>query len=141
MAVDSYTNNCVLVAIRILRPDIPEELIEIDAYVCGFNGEGMFDWQWKNLLIKLGIKYKRINLKEYHPNHSQLTLKRNMTLGRVANLTKDYVCMVKISGHVVITYHGEIIDPNRASEGPRRRVFDTYRIINHQMSTPTPRHR
>lgn len=133
--IDSFSDNCVLVAIRVIRPDLTEGTISFFAYQCGFSGLGMFDWEWKNLLIELGIRYEKVDLKKYHPGHSSVTLKRNMTLGRVAKLTRDHVCMVKISGHVVVTYHGEIIDPNRASEGSLRRVFDAYRIIDHQMIT------
>lgn len=131
MIIDSTPNNCVLIAIRTIRPDIAEGMILYMARKCGFRGHGMFDHEWKNLLIELGIKFEKMDLKKYHPRHSSATLKRNMTLGRVAKLTKDHICLVKIRGHVVVTYYGEIIDPSRTFEGSRRRVFDTYRIIDH----------
>lgn len=122
-------NNCGPVAFHNILPDrCPEDILSI-CLEAGFDPDvGMFPHHIHEAAQLLELQLESTHAVQLHD------LRHNLTLHQTLIATSDHVCLIRVSGHVVASNRGVLMDPNMLTRGSRRRVLET--LIVHNATIP-----
>lgn len=132
MEIHDYESNCSMVALYQVVPDRTEHQVIEACIKAGFPEDGgMLPHEIHKAMNLLKIKFTsttnpRVQGTRYAPGD----LRGNMTLQQALAHTKNDVCLIRVSGHVLASNHGIPLDPNGVSRGARRRVLEICVIHN-----------
>jgi hypothetical protein len=129
MNIGDLTNNCGPTAFHRILPDRDEkEVLEI-CFEAGFDPDvGMFPHHIHEAARMLGLITESTHAVQLHD------LRQNLTLHQTLIATSEHVCLIRVSGHVVASNRGILIDPYMSSRRSRRRVLET--LIIHNATIP-----
>lgn len=123
MTITHLENNCALVALNQLKPEIPEEKLIRICRAEGYDEEhGMF-------ILHILTAAAALNIKLRHIQHKR-------TLHQTLELVKNDVALIQVTGHILVANRGIPIDPNIEHRRSRRRVLGLYVCDN---ATTRPR--
>jgi len=126
-----YSNNCVPTAICRLFPTLREADILKACFNSGYTEEfGMLPHQIHQALDMLNISFTVEDLVRFKPGHCVRDRRKSMTLQQALIATSTQKCLIRITGHMVASNKGLLIDPNFETRRTRRRVLEVMTIHN-----------
>lgn len=139
MKISYYDNNCSMVAFQQVLPDRDETEIVAACMQAGFTEWlGMLPTQIEKAATLLGLEYTKADLIKYKPTHCSQDRRKSLTLGQALAATRNEVCLITVTGHIIASNHGIPIDPNMRVRGARRRVLHLYVLHNATIERRNP---
>jgi hypothetical protein len=131
MEIYDYESNCSMVALHQVAPDRTEAQIVKACLKAGFpEGGGMLPHEIHKAMRLLKLQFTSISPRVKGSRYEPGDLRGNMTLHQALEATRDHVCLIRVSGHVLASNRGTPLDPNGVNRGARRRVLEICVIHN-----------
>lgn len=128
-----------MVAFSKVLPDRTERDIVKACINAGFTEwMGMLPMQIESAADTLGLQYTNADLTTYKATHCTQDRRKSLTLNQALIATRNDVCLIRVTGHVLASNRGIPLDTNMRKRGARRRVLGIYVIHNATIESDDP---